>query len=161
MPIEDVGSPEDEEQRERDEKSIRQRLEGFVPDLVKKTFYAGLGAVFTTEEGIRKIANEFSLPKDVAHYLINSAQTTKDELFRIVAKEMREFLQGLNLHQEIAKLLTTLSFEIKTEIRFIPNDEGVFGVKPQVKPKVAVKNKSDKAEKPVEKSDKSDSDEPA
>jgi len=140
MPTEDAAPPDEtEEDRERNERSIRQRLEGLVPDLVKRTFYAGLGAVFTTEEGIRKIAKEFSLPKDVASYLIDSAQGTKDELFRIVAKEMREFLQGLNLHQEIAKLLTMISFEVKTEIRFIPNDEGIFGVKPQIKPKVAVK----------------------
>jgi hypothetical protein len=130
-----------EDDREDEEKTMRQRLEAFVPDLVKRTFYAGLGAVFTTEEGIRKLANEFSLPKDVASYLINSAQSTKDELFRIVAREMREFLQGLNLHQEMAKLLTTLSFEIKTEIRFIPNDEAVLGVKPNIKPRVSIKKK--------------------
>src|SRR5215471_9884442 len=44
----------------------RGRLEGFIPDIVKRTFYAGLGAVFTTEEGIRKIASDLKLPKDVA-----------------------------------------------------------------------------------------------
>jgi hypothetical protein len=127
------------EEKEKVEKSVRQRLEGFVPDLVKRTFYAGLGAVFTTEEGIRKLAQDFSLPKDVAAYLINSAQSTKDELFRIVAKEMREFLENLNLGNEIAKILTTLSFEIKTEIRFIPNDEAIGGVKPDLKKQVSVK----------------------
>ena len=36
------------------------------PDLIRRTLYAGLGAVFASEEGIRRIANEFSLPKDVA-----------------------------------------------------------------------------------------------
>ncbi|MBI3906201.1 MAG: hypothetical protein HY309_12070 [Pseudomonas fluorescens] len=53
---------------------------------------------------------------------------------------MRDFLNGLNLHQELAKLLTTLSFEIKTEIRFIPNDEAVggLGVKPDIKPAIEV-----------------------
>ena len=128
------------QEKEKVEKSVRQRLlEGFVPDLVKRTFYAGLGAVFTTEEGIRKLAQDFSLPKDVAAYLINSAQSTKDELFRIVAKEMREFLENLNITNEVAKLLTTLSFEIKTEIRFIPNDEAVGGVKPDIKKQVSVK----------------------
>ena len=127
------------EEKEKVEKSVRQRLEGFVPDLVKRTFYAGLGAVFTTEEGIRRIAQDFSLPKDVAAYLINSAQSTKDELFRIVAKEMREFLENMNLGNEIAKILTTLSFEIKTEIRFIPNDEAIGGVKPDLKKQISVK----------------------
>jgi hypothetical protein len=138
MPTEDDEFP-DEREKERVEKKLLGQLTGLVPDLVKRTFYAGLGAVFTTEEGIRKLANEFSLPKDVASYLINSAQTTKDELFRIVAKEMREFLENLNLSNEVAKLLTTLSFEIKTEIRFIPNDEAVGGVKPDIKKQVSVK----------------------
>src|ERR1044071_9484036 len=36
--------------------TIRHRLERLVPELVRKTFAAGLGAVFSTEEGIRKIA---------------------------------------------------------------------------------------------------------
>jgi hypothetical protein len=143
------GSDDEEltrEEKEKVDKSVRQRLEGLVPDLVKRTFYAGLGAVFTTEEGIRKLATEFSLPKDVASYLINSAQSTKDELFRIVAKEMREFLENMNLGNEIAKILTTLSFEIKTEIRFIPNSESVGGVKPDLKKQVSVKvNREEKA----------------
>jgi hypothetical protein len=139
MPTEDdVGSDET-----RDERSVRRRLERVVPDLVKRTFYAGLGAVFTTEEGIRKLANEFSLPKDVVAYLINSAQSTKDELFRIVAREIRGFLENVNLSQELAKLLTTLSFEVKMEARFIPNDEAVTGVKPDIKKKVAIKRSKD------------------
>jgi hypothetical protein len=129
-----------------DEKTVRQRLTEAVPELVKRTFYAGLGAVFTTEEGIRKLASEFHLPKDVANYLIASAASTKDELFRIVGHEIREFLQNMNLSQEVAKMLTTLSFEIKTEIRFVPNDEAVLGVKPDVKKKVAVKHNSRKAD---------------
>jgi hypothetical protein len=127
----------------RDEKSVRRRLERVVPDLVKRTFYAGLGAVFTTEEGIRKLAHEFSLPKDVVAYLVNSAASTKDELYRIVARELRGFLEGLNLSQEMAKLLTTLSFEIKMEARFIPNDEAVTGVKADIRKKVAIKKKDE------------------
>lgn len=139
MPTEDDVSSDELRDRDRDDKSVRKRLEAFVPDLVKRTFYAGLGAVFTTEEGIRKLATEFSLPKDVVTYLVSSAQSTKDELYRIVARELRGFLEGLNLSQELAKLLTTLSFEVKMEARFIPNDEAVAGIKPDVRKKVTVK----------------------
>src|SRR6476620_7445834 len=120
----DEGEPRDRQ---------RGRLEGFIPDIVKRTFYAGLGAVFTTEEGIRKIASDLKLPKDVANYLIQQAASSKDELFRVVGKEMRGFLENVNISGELQKLLTSLSFEIKTEIRFIPNDEAVGGVKPEVK----------------------------
>ena len=92
----------------------------------------------------RKLAAEFSLPKDVVSYLVTNAQSTKDELYRIVARELRGFLEGLNLSQELAKLLTTLSFEIKMEARFIPNDEAVAGIKPDLKKKVTIKRKDGK-----------------
>jgi hypothetical protein len=121
------------EAHEAGEPNKRGRLEGFIPDIVKRTFYAGLGAVFTTEEGIRKIASDLKLPKDVANYLIQQAAASKDELFRVVGKELRGFLETVNISGELQKLLTSLSFEIKTEIRFIPNDEAIAGVKPDVK----------------------------
>jgi len=120
--------------------TIRQRLEQLVPDLVKKTFAAGMGAVFTTEEGIRRViggARE-NLP-EVAGYIASSADGAKDKVFEIIARETREFLSNLNLTEEIAKLLTTLSFEIKTEIRFIPNSERITGAEPDVKASVRLK----------------------
>src|SRR5580765_4045969 len=98
-----MGSDEDDKLTE----SIRQRLEHLVPELVKKTFSAGMGAVFSTEEGIRKIAREVSLP-DVAGYIASSADGAKDKVWEIIARETREFLSGLNLTEEVAKLLTTL-----------------------------------------------------
>ena len=118
--------------------SIRQRLEHLVPELVKKTFSAGMGAVFSTEEGLRRIAREVSLP-DVVGYVASSADGAKDKVFEIVARETRDFLSNLNLTEEIAKLLTTLSFEIKTEIRFIPNSERLTGAEPDVKASVRLK----------------------
>jgi hypothetical protein len=122
---------------------VRQRVESWVPELVKKAVAAGMGAVFTTEESIRRLTKdltkEMPMPKEVAGYLVSTASSTKDELFRIVAREVREFLSSVNLSEEIAKMLTTLSFEIKTEIRFIPNDEKYTGVEPDVKARVRLK----------------------
>src|SRR5207237_4128456 len=107
------GMPQDEAPREvpeeeRDDSRARGRLDQLLPDIVRRTFYAGLGALFTTEEGIRKIAGDFQLPKDVANYLIHQAASSKDELFRIVAKELRAFLESANLSGELQKLLTSL-----------------------------------------------------
>ena len=122
--------------------SIRQRLEHLVPELVKKTFSAGMGAVFSTEEGIRRIARE-GLP-DVAGYIASSADGAKDRVWEIIARETRDFLANLNLTEEIAKILTTLSFEIKTEIRFIPNSEKLTGATPDVKASVRLKRSDSK-----------------
>jgi hypothetical protein len=118
---------------------VRQRVESWIPELVKKAVAAGVGAVFTTEESIRRLTKEMPMPKEVAGYLVNTASSTKDEFLRIVAREIREFLNTVNLSEEIAKMLTTLSFEIKTEIRFIPNDEKFTGVEPDVKARVRLK----------------------
>jgi hypothetical protein len=136
--------------------TIRTRLERLVPELVKKTFAAGLGAVFSTEEGIRKIARE-GLP-DVAGYIASSADGAKDKVFDVIARETREFLGNLNVSDEIAKILTTLSFEIKTEIRFIPNSERFVGAEPEVKASVRLKRADEgKADKRDDKrDDKSD-----
>ena len=117
--------------------SIRARLEHLVPELVKKTFAAGMGAVFSTEEGIRRIARE-NLP-DVVGYVASSTSDAKDKVWEVIARETREFLSNLNLTEEIAKLLTTLSFEIKTEVRFIPNSERLIGSEPDVKASVRLK----------------------
>jgi hypothetical protein len=130
--------------------SIRQRLEHLVPELVKKTFAAGMGAVFSTEEGIRRIAREVSLP-DVAGYIASSADGAKDKVFEVIARETREFLSNLNLTEELAKLLTTLSFEIKTEIRFIPNSERFTGAEPDVKASVRLKRADKDKDKDKEK----------
>ncbi len=126
---------------DRDDTGVRARLEQLLPDLLRRTVYAGLGAVFTTEEGLRKLASEFQLPKDVATFLIQQAGSSKDELLRIVAKEVRAFFESVNLQQEMQKLLTSLSLEIKTEVRFIPNDEAVGGVKPDIKKEVSLKKR--------------------
>jgi len=120
--------------------TIRQRLEQLVPDLVKKTFAAGMGAVFTTEEGIRRVVGgaRDNLP-EVAGYVASTADAAKDRVFEVIARETREFLSSLNLPEEIAKVLTMLSFEIKTEIRFIPNSERMVGAEPDVKASVRLK----------------------
>jgi hypothetical protein len=129
--------------------SVKNRVESWVPELVKKAVAAGMGAVFTTEESIRRLTKEMPMPKEVAGYLVNTASSTKDELFRVVAREIREFLVSVNLSEEVAKMLTTLSLEIKTEIRFIPNDEKYTGVEPDVKARVRLKRNEPRSRRRV------------
>ncbi len=123
--------------------AVRRKLETFVPELVRKTFAAGMGAVFTTEEGLRKVAKEIPFPKDVASYVTSTAGDAKDEVMKAVAREVGDFLQTVNFSEEIAKMLTMLSFEVKTEIRFIPNDEKYGGVEPDIKASVRLKKEGE------------------
>jgi hypothetical protein len=109
-----------------------------VPDLVRRTVNAGMGAVFQTEDSLRRLSRELNVP-NVAGYLGEAAEGTKEKVLEVVAREVREFLSHVNLSDEIAKMLTTLSLEVKTEVRFIPNSERYTGVEPDVKAAVRVK----------------------
>jgi hypothetical protein len=144
--------------RERElHETLRERLEAIIPDLVRRTVSAGMGAVASTEDGLRRLSRDLQLP-NVAGYLADTADNTKDKVLEIIAREVREFLAHVNLSDEVARLLTTLSFEIKTEIRFIPNSERYTGVEPDVKAAVRVKRAGEKGERPDkgERAEKSD-----
>lgn len=116
------GLDGEESGRSRDDR-LRQRLEAFVPDLLRRTVFAGLGAVLTSEDSIRRIANDFSLPKDVVSFLLAQAQGTKNELYRAFGSEMRRFLDGIRLDQELRRALAGMTVEIEAKVRFLPETE--------------------------------------
>jgi hypothetical protein len=53
-----------------------------------------------------------------------AASRSKDDIMRAAGSEVRSWLEHLNLHEEITKVLSKMVVEVKTEIRFRPNDEG-------------------------------------
>ena len=55
-------------------------------------------------------------------YMLQQIDETKNGLFRVVANEIRDFLEHTNISSEMKKMLTTVQFEINTTVRFSPND---------------------------------------
>ncbi len=139
---EDFGEGPEEEELFDGEDGGRSWKSRMVPELVQRLFVAGMGAVFTSEEGIRKLAKEVSLPKDVTKYLVSQAQTTRNELFRIVARELRTFLESINLGAELTKILTSLTFEIKMQVRLLSSDKPGT-IRPDIKGDVKVLKNGD------------------
>ncbi len=103
---------------------------GFVPELVKRVAVAGLGALFMTEEGIRTLAGQLKLPKEVLGFILSQADKTKDEIGRIVSEEVRRFLQSEKLRQEFLKLLTGMTVEINAQVRLLPSPPSRDEAKP-------------------------------
>lgn len=161
--LDDEELPEDEEQPAQ--RSRRRRLERLVPEIIKRAIERGIEAGLGTLSGKPKEggrdsvppppkepakdpakdarARELgSVPKEIAGYVFSQIDDTKNAMVRVVAREVREFLEAADLSTELQKALTSLSFEIRTEIRFIPNEVG--GIKPEVKAKVAPAVKRDR-----------------
>lgn len=102
----------------------REGRPGFVPEFVRKVAVAGLGALFMTEEGIRSLAGQMKLPKEVLSLVLSQAEKTKDDIGRVVSEEIRRFLQSEKLREEFLKLIAGMTVEVKAEIRLKPNEDG-------------------------------------
>lgn len=103
--------------------SGREGRAGFVPDFVRKVAVAGLGAIFMTEEGIRNLAGQLKLPKEMLGFVLSQAEKTKDEVGRVLAEEVRRFLQSEKLREEFVKLMSGMTLDVRAQIRLVPSDE--------------------------------------
>ena len=74
---------------------------GGIPEALKRAFSAGL-------------------PKEAVDYLRSQASQTKQEAARIVAREIREFLEKADLPELARQVLANLKMEVKVEVRFVP-----------------------------------------
>ncbi len=105
--------------------SRRKRLEGVIPELIKRAVVAGVERATEAPDTIKHFVGDLKLPKELAGYIFSQVDETKNGLFRVVAKEMRDFLEKTNIATETQKMLTSLQFEISTTIRFKPNGSAV------------------------------------
>jgi hypothetical protein len=109
-------------------------------EILKRVIEAG--ARNLNSDGIRQVARDLKLPREAIHFAFSQLDETKNGLYRVVASELRQFLESSNLGDELARALTKLSFEVKMNVRFVPND----GLKrPQVSTQVRVRGSQDDA----------------
>ncbi|MGO8999519.1 MAG: hypothetical protein ACLQVI_39850 [Polyangiaceae bacterium] len=120
--------------------SRRKRLEGVIPELLKRAIEIGVDRAQDAPESLKHFVGEMKLPKEIVSYMLQQVDETKNGLFRVVANEIRDFLEHTNISGEMKKMLTTVQFEINTTVRFSPNDappaanEGEEGDLPQKAP---------------------------
>lgn len=85
-------------------------------DAIKKLLVTGLGAIFMSEEGILKMLSDLKLPRDAKNYLLTAAQKRKEDLTRVISNELKNFLQHINLHEELRKALDGMSLDVAATI---------------------------------------------
>ncbi len=100
----------------------RRRLESVVGELIKRAVEIGVEKATEAPDTVKNFVGDMKLPKEIVGYLLSQVEETKNGLFRVVAKEIRDFLEHANVSGEMQKLLTTVQFEVNTTIRFKPND---------------------------------------
>ncbi len=93
---------------------------GLPRDLTKRILTLGLGAYFLTEDTVRRYVKDAKLPRDVAKSITQNAVKGKDELYGFVARELSNFLEKMDLQDELGKFVQNHKVKIKAEIEFIP-----------------------------------------
>ncbi|MGZ3460324.1 MAG: hypothetical protein ACXU86_17695, partial [Archangium sp.] len=98
----DVDAPAGEE-------PVSAPLLGLVPELMRKAAFAGLGALFMTEESLRRSAGQMRLPREVLNAILAQAERTKDDLARMLTEEVRRFLHSEALRRELTQIIAGMS----------------------------------------------------
>ncbi len=105
----------------RSDDSRRRRLESVIPELLKRAVEA---VEFSYEkasgapDNLKSFVNEMKLPKEIATAILQQVDETKAGLFRVVAKEMRDFLEHTNLAEELQRMLSSMELEVKATVGF-------------------------------------------
>lgn len=73
---------------------------------------------------VKQVVSDLKMPKEALHYIFKQVDETKHAAVKIIAKEVKDLLEKTDLAEEATKVLTSVSFEITTNIRFVPNKDG-------------------------------------
>jgi hypothetical protein len=137
-----TGEPPEPPSEEPDDPELL-RSGGFVPDIVRRAVLTGVGALFMTEEGIRKSVGDLKLPKDALAFLASQAERTRGEVARVVTQEVRRFLESETLRREIMKLFTGVTLEVNATLQLKP------GGKPGLKAKIRHRRTASRIRRPT------------
>jgi len=92
-------------------------------DWLKKNLIERLNTILMDEEGIRHDLLDLKLPKNVLSAALAQALRTKKDLSNLVAKEIRLFLEGIELSELIKKVIAGQGIEITARIKFIADEQ--------------------------------------
>lgn len=137
-----------------DDSSTEEQRHGFVTDFVRRMAAASLGAVVMSEEGIRKVAGQLKLPKEVLGLVLAQAEKTKEDIGRIVIEEVRKFLQSDRMRDEFLKMIAGMTIEVRAEVKLVP--DRVKDQSPSLLPKITVHDLKTKYEGKKKKRDADD-----
>lgn len=102
------------------------------------------------KRGLKQFMGDFKLPKEIVSHLMAQIDETKHAALGVVSREVRLFLEHTNLSEELAKLLTQISFEVSTQVRFVPSDKAIKRKKKRPDPRHAQSHPSEEEEEDLE-----------
>lgn len=91
---------------------------GGMTEVARRILLTGLGAIFMTEEGIRKSLGDMKMPKEAMGYVLDTILKQKDEMLGLVGNELSKFLSKIKVHEEVQKALSGLQLHLDAKLTF-------------------------------------------
>lgn len=88
------------------------------PGMIAKVLSTSLGALFMTEEGLRKGLKPLGLPRDASKYVVKQLERRKDEMMQMVRDEVHLALSKVPFDRIAKDILTGSDIEIT--LRVVP-----------------------------------------
>jgi hypothetical protein len=122
------GAPESEGAAPRSRPSsgpTRGLADGVLSELLKRLIDAGTKNL--SAEPMRQLLAEMKLPKDallhlLTQHLLIQLEETKENVYRLISRELKDLLERTNVAEEIASALTRLSLDVTMRVRFSPSE---------------------------------------
>jgi hypothetical protein len=144
------GAPESEGPRSRPSSGPTRGLtDGVLSELLKRLVEAG--AKNLSAEPMRQLLAEMKLPKDallhlLSQHLLIQLEETKENVYRLISRELKDLLERTNVAEEIASALTRLSLDVTMRVRFSPTE----GEAPSIRLKVTPRDPTSREPSPRE-----------
>ncbi len=134
-------SPESENAGPRSRPSsgpTRGLADGVLSELLKRLVDAGTKNLST--EPMRQLLAEMKLPKDallhlLSQHLLIQLEETKENVYRLISRELKDLLERTNVAEEIASALTRLSLDVTMRVRFSPTEGATPTLRVKVTPR--------------------------
>ena len=135
------SSPENESAGPRSRPSsgpTRGPTDGVLSELLKRLIDAG--AKNLSAEPMRQLLAEMKLPKDallhlLSQHLLIQLEETKENVYRLVSRELKDLLERTNVAEEVASALTRLSLDVTMRVRFSPTEGATPTLRVKVTPR--------------------------
>lgn len=112
--------------------------DGVLSELLKRLVDAGTKNL--SAEPMRQLLAEMKLPKDallhlLSQHLLIQLEETKENVYRLISRELKDLLERTNVAEEIASALTRLSLDVTMRVRFSPTEGEAPSLRLKVTPR--------------------------
>jgi len=117
----DIPPPTDESSS-ASEKSER-KLSDLFRKALERGLEAGLASFNKADDTLRHAASEAKAPREIASVVFSQVDELKNSALKVVAGEIRRFLQQLEVSKELRNVLSDMTLRVNAEISFSPKDK--------------------------------------